>query len=70
MVSVLCQTNIKEDMERKGMLNFSFIDWRSQDRSCEIKHAGSNLMLMENGILSLMSSIQGTHSGYILFKND
>ena len=70
MLSVLCQTNIKGDMERKGMLNFTFIDWSSLDRTCEIKHAESNLILMKNGLLSLMSSIQGTHSGYKLFKND
>ena len=40
------------------------------DRTCEIKHAGSNLMLMKNALLSLMSSIQGTYSGYTLFKKD
>ena len=70
MLSVLCQTNIKADMERKGILNFSFIDWRSLDPTDEIKHAGSNRMLMENGLLSLLSSIQGTHSMYTLFKSD
>ena len=70
MLSVLCQTKIKADMERKGMLNFSFIDWRSLDPTDEIKHAGSNRMLMEYGLLSLLSSIQGTHSMYTLFKSD
>ena len=70
MLSVLCQTKIKADMERKGILNFSFIDWRSLDPTDEIKHAGSNRMLMENGLLSLLSSIQGTHSMYTLFKSD
>ena len=65
---VLCQTNIEGDMERKGMINFSFIDCRSQDRTCETKHTGSNLIHMKNALLSLMSSIQGTHSGYTLFE--
>ena len=63
----ICQTNIKGDMERKGMLNFSFIDWKNLDRTCEIKHTR---MLMENCLLYLMSSIQGSHSVYTLFKND
>ena len=64
MISLLCQTNIKGDMERKGMLHFSFIDWRSLDGTCEIKDAGSNLILMVNGSLFMMSSIQDIHSGY------
>ena len=38
------------------MLNFSFIDWRSLDQTCEINHAGSNLMLMENGLLSFLNN--------------
>ena len=59
MLSVLCQTNIKGNMVRKRMLNLSSTDWRSLDRTYEIKHAESNLMLMENGLLSLKSSIQG-----------
>ena len=49
-------------MEMKRMLNFSFIDRRSRDRTSEIKPAGSNLMLMENGLLPLISSIQGTQT--------
>ena len=69
MLSVLSVSNKHQgDMEMKDMLNVSFIDFRSLDRTCEIEHAGSNLMLMENGLLSLMSSIQGTHSGYTLSK--
>ena len=32
-----------------------------------IKYAGSNLMLMEHGLLSSMSSVQGTHAEYTLF---
>ena len=69
MLSVLSVSNKHQgDMEMKDMLNVSFIDLRSLDRTCEIEHAGSNLMLMENDLLSLMSSIQGTHSGYTLLK--
>ena len=69
MLSVLSVSNKHQgDMEMKDMLNVSFIDLRSLDRTCEIEQAGSNLMLMENGLLSLMSSIQGTHSGYTLLK--
>ena len=53
-----CPSNVKQtskgDIEKKGMLNFSFIDWGSLDQTCEMKHAGWNLMLIENGLLSLL----------------
>ena len=49
----------KEIWRNEALLNFFFTDWMSQDRTCELKHAGSTLMLMENGLLSLISSIQG-----------
>ena len=44
------------------MLNFLFIHLRIRDRTFEIKHAGLNLIPMENAFLSLMSLVQGTHS--------
>ena len=57
-----CLSYVKQtSMERKGNLIFSFIDWRSRDRTCETKHTGSNFMLIENALLSLMSSIQCSH---------
>ena len=62
------QTNIKGDMERKGMLNFSFINWRSLDVTCEIKHTGWNLMLMENGLLSDVFNAGYTFREYLIQK--